>query len=283
MTLSLKHAFQSAKADGGDTTLLRPSDWNAEHSITLATDKLIGRASAGTGAAEEISCTSVGRAILAKATVDEIISYLGLSAATTGDVKLTLKTSADSGWVMFNDGTIGGVSSGASTRANADCQALFTLLFNNIDDASAPLFQSNGVATTRGAQSNAATAWSNSCRVSLTKTLGRALAIAGSGAGLTSRALGVTTGAETHQLSAGEMPAHTHTASVTDPGHTHTYDRNGGFPASSGGISTDGNTQSATNTGSATTGISVSNANTGGGGAHNNMQPTAFLNAMVKL
>lgn len=29
--MALKHSFQSAKADGGDSTLVRPSDWNAEH------------------------------------------------------------------------------------------------------------------------------------------------------------------------------------------------------------------------------------------------------------
>lgn len=55
MTVSLKHAFTSAKADGGDTTLVQPSNWNAEHTLTMATNKLLGRSTAGTGAAEEIS------------------------------------------------------------------------------------------------------------------------------------------------------------------------------------------------------------------------------------
>lgn len=39
-----QHAFVSGKADGGDATLVRPSDWNADHvafydtgSFTLAT------------------------------------------------------------------------------------------------------------------------------------------------------------------------------------------------------------------------------------------------------
>lgn len=55
MTVSLKHAFTSAKADGGDTTLVQPSNWNAEHTLTMATARLLGRTTAGTGAAEEIS------------------------------------------------------------------------------------------------------------------------------------------------------------------------------------------------------------------------------------
>ena len=39
---------------------------------------------------------------------------------TTGDAKLTLKTTADAGWVMMDDGTIGDGSSGASTRTNPE-------------------------------------------------------------------------------------------------------------------------------------------------------------------
>lgn len=29
--MAIKHAFSSAKSDGGDATLVRPSDWNAVH------------------------------------------------------------------------------------------------------------------------------------------------------------------------------------------------------------------------------------------------------------
>jgi hypothetical protein len=55
MAVSLKHAFTSAVADGGDTTLVQPSNWNAEHTLTLAQGNILGRlAAAGTGAATEI-------------------------------------------------------------------------------------------------------------------------------------------------------------------------------------------------------------------------------------
>jgi hypothetical protein len=33
--MTVKHAFTSAINDGGDATLVRPSNWNAEHSVTL--------------------------------------------------------------------------------------------------------------------------------------------------------------------------------------------------------------------------------------------------------
>jgi hypothetical protein len=55
MTVSLKHAFASAKADGADATLVQPSNWNAEHTLQLATNRLLGRTTAGTGVVEEIS------------------------------------------------------------------------------------------------------------------------------------------------------------------------------------------------------------------------------------
>lgn len=55
MTISLKHKFTSAVADGGDTNLVQPSNWNDDHDLTMATSRLLGRTTAGTGAAEEIS------------------------------------------------------------------------------------------------------------------------------------------------------------------------------------------------------------------------------------
>jgi len=58
MVVSLKHSKTSAVADSGDTTLVQPSDWNAEHVLTQATGALLGRTTAGGGATEEISVSS---------------------------------------------------------------------------------------------------------------------------------------------------------------------------------------------------------------------------------
>lgn len=65
MAISLKHAFQSAVADSGNASVVQPSNWNAEHTLTLAENTVLGRASAGTGAAEELSFTAAGRALAA--------------------------------------------------------------------------------------------------------------------------------------------------------------------------------------------------------------------------
>lgn len=203
---------------------------------------------------------------------------------STGDVKLTLKTAADTGWILFDDGNFGSASSGSSSRANADTQSLFTLFFNNLSDAAAPLLTSGGSATTRAAQVNAANGWAANCRMSLPKSLGRALAVAGAGSGLTSRALGSTVGEETHLLTTPEIPAHSHANTLTDPGHTHTMPigQSGGSPVGPP-QGQSGGTVFTVNTSTNATGITINNVNAGGGGAHNNMQPTVFLNCMVKL
>ena len=58
MAVSLKHKFASAKSDGGDTTLVRPSNWNDEHDLLISTATIVGRTTASTGAAEEISVSA---------------------------------------------------------------------------------------------------------------------------------------------------------------------------------------------------------------------------------
>ena len=116
----------------------------------------------------------------------------------TGDVKLTYKTVADSGWVMMNDGTMGDASSGGTTRANADTQALFTLLWTNIPNIYCPVSGGRGV--------DAATDFNAHKTIKLAAALGRSLGICGTGAGLTARALGQALGEENHTLAVAEIP-----------------------------------------------------------------------------
>jgi hypothetical protein len=87
MTVSLKHAFASGKTDGADATLVQPSNWNAEHSLQLATNKLLGRVTAGTGAAEEIAlplATTYGGTGLTSFTANGVVYASSSSALTTG-------------------------------------------------------------------------------------------------------------------------------------------------------------------------------------------------------
>ena len=95
---------------------------------------------------------------------------------------------------------------------------------------------------------------------------------------MSSSSLGATGGAQTHTLSAGEMPAHSHP--VTDPGHRHTFE-NGPSGTDRIGLREQlVTTGGIADTASATTGITI--GNTGGGGAHNNVQPTIIVNKIIR-
>ena len=77
--------------------------------------------------------------------------------------------------------------------------------------------------------------------------------------------------------------SHTHTATVTDPGHTHTYNENTSNEfVGTGVLRTDVWNDSSTNTGSATTGITVSNASTGSSGTNANLPPYYALAYIMK-
>jgi microcystin-dependent protein len=115
----------------------------------------------------------------------------------------------------------------------------------------------------------------------LPDTRGRAPVGAGQGSGLTNRLLGVTGGAETHTLTASEMPSHTHT--INDPGHTHSYVNNTNDQGTDNVLSSEtaaDNADLSATTGSSTTGITINS--TGGGQAHNNMQPFLTFNYIIK-
>lgn len=202
------------------------------------------------------------------------------SGFSTGDVKLTFKGVPDSGWVFCDDGTIGSATSGATNRANADTVNLFTLLWNNISNTYAPV--SGG----RGA--NAAADFAANKTIQLAQVLGRTLGVAGTGSGLTNRALGQTLGEETHTPILAEMFAHTHTATVVDPGHAHSFQftdmgRDGSLGQYVDQAASTSEPSIVFNTFAAATGITVSNASQGSSTAFNVMQPTSFVNMMIKL
>jgi hypothetical protein len=193
-------------------------------------------------------------------------------AWSTGDVKMTYKTVADVGWLMMDNGTIGSATSGA-THQGAEFEDLFVLLWTNVSDANAPVVGGRG--------GSAAADWAANKKLTLTATLGRALAVAGSGAGLTPRALGAALGSEN-----AVVVDHTHTGTANSDGthsHTLTYyvDLGGGGGAGRVDGVVPGVAVGTSNAGAHTHVLSIANSGVSGTGA--NMPPETFLNVMIKL
>ncbi len=288
-TLTTNATFATAAAMSGAMITFIPHATNGA-SPTLAVDGLTARAiNISTGVAVPTGALVLGTpyTVTYVHASTEFILHNAVAALTatmfsTGDVKLTLKTSADAGWVMCNDGTIGDGSSSATTRANADTVDLYTLLWTNVSDTYAAVSTGRGI--------SAAADFAAHKTIALTKMLGRALAMSGAGSGLTSRALGLTAGEETHALTAAENGPHGHAGS-TSPA---TAIDNGSGTTTLGPQSTHSNTQVAVASGfnvipstdfvtQVVPSMSLTIASAGSGTGHNNMQPTAFLNAMIKL
>jgi hypothetical protein len=279
--MPVRHAKVSAVADDADSSTVSPSDWNADHivdSLVLTGGSPTISAATGRPAILDVDLTGDPRAPTTAITDNDtsvattaFVQAVAAAMFSTGDVKLTLKVVADSGWVMFDDGTIGSASSGSS-YANAAAQALFLLLYANTVDASCPILTSAGGATTRAAQGAAATAWAANCRMTLPKALGRALAGAGSGSGLTAHPLGSTGGAETVTQTIGTLVSHGHNVTPNTPDLLSYYPP-GGY----------NNSTIFSGPGFSVTTTILSCAGQGGGGAMGIVQPTTFLNVMVKL
>jgi len=136
--------------------------------------------------------------------------------AATGDMKTAYGTSVLSGWVRANGRTIGSATSGATERANADCQSLFVYLWG----ADANLSVSGG----RGA--SAAADWAANKTIALPDLRGRVLAGLGdmgnTDAGRLTNSffaspttLGGTGGAQSQTLATANLPPYTPAGSVS--------------------------------------------------------------------
>ncbi|HWK96214.1 MAG TPA: hypothetical protein VNR39_12410 [Pseudolabrys sp.] len=121
-------------------------------------------AEAGTENTKGMTALRVGQAIAALA-----------GGVPTGRMRPMFDDTAASGWLLMDDGSLGSASSGA-THTGTTYQALFNKIYDKGNDTNCPIQTSAGGATTRAAQTNAATAWANNCRIFIPKILGRAAA-----------------------------------------------------------------------------------------------------------
>lgn len=88
MAILVRHKFVSAKEEGPDNSVVRPSNWNDTHTIEMAGSRLMGKSTAGAGDAQEIPLGAG-------------LTFVGgsLSAGTIAGRSLTISNAAPSGGV----------------------------------------------------------------------------------------------------------------------------------------------------------------------------------------
>lgn len=133
---------------------------------------------------------------------------------TTGEVIMTIASTAPPGTLYMNGQTIGSASSGGTARANADTQALFELLWNTANNTLLPIQDATGAATTRGI--SAAADFSANKRMPLPSIVD-------------GETLLLSAGSQVLSHTPGQILTHTHTSSLsTDGAHTHAVASNSG-------------------------------------------------------
>lgn len=208
----------------------------------------------------------------------------------TGDYKFRHSAGPHDGWVRANGRTIGNAASGATERANEDCQDLYEFLW--VVDTTLAVSGGRGATPTGD--------WSANKRIALPDWRGRAPAaftafgstdsgiipadlVEGDADGNT---LGATAGVARVALTVAQLAEHDHGGEVGEAGaHTHQYPdssvtSNGGNPNGSGSAGTYRNIDRTTQSAGA---HKHAIPKAGEGAPHLNMQPTKFAGFYIKL
>jgi len=201
-----------------------------------------------------------------------------------GDVLWLDKSGVRAGWVRDNGRTIGSASSGATERANADCQSLYTFLWENFADGICPVLGGRG--------GSAAADWAADKQIALPDKRG---CVAGGlddmGNSAANRlastpvvvggvlVAGAVVGENTHALTSAENGPHTH--GITDPGHHHGGSASGNTQGTGAGAAYQGREIGTGDTANATTRITINSS--GNGTPHNVVQRTILGTFYRKL
>lgn len=308
-TMSIPTSFSSGTTISSSSVNGNFSDVAAEITNSLPRDGQAAmtaplRAASGTAAAPGVtfsSDTDTGFYRSASGQIGMASDGVGVGnlwPIPTGAVMDYMGTTAPAGWVFLNGRTIGNASSGATGRANADTEALFTLLWNGTTNTNCPVSSGRG--------SSAAADFAAGKTLTLPSARGRARfgvddmgnASAGVlGAIITNDTeLAATGGSETVTLTASQMPVHTHGAGTlggnTNPilDHTHTYtvtnSQNQQVALGSGASVNSGTTGASTSAAGNhqhTLTITGATDSAGSGAAHSNMPPALLTYVIIKL
>jgi microcystin-dependent protein len=214
-----------------------------------------------------------------------------------GDLKPRYGTGALAGFARCNGLTIGGAASGATERANADCEQLFLFLW--AEDPNLTVLGGRGA--------SASADWLAAKTITLPDWRGRMLGfVDGMGSGATGRltvanwgggvtnpiTLGAGGGLEYHILTTAEIPSHFHNAAIYDPQHSHYYEKAlaAGLQKPNDVGTTPFDYYATTATTTVPTGVRVNSSNgidttysAGGGAAHSTAPPSLLATMYIKL
>lgn len=134
-------------------------------------------------------------------------------------------SSLPAGWVWCNGNTIGSAASGATGRANADTQALFTQIWTDFPNSVRPIQDSSGAPSTRGVSAAADFAANKRLPVADRRgiiavgrdNMGGASAanrITSGGCGIDGTILGASGGSQNITLEISQIPSHNHGGST---------------------------------------------------------------------
>ncbi len=259
MALSVRHSFTSGKTDGLDATKVRASNWNAEHALSAAIDRVLGTTSSGT-TVTEITCTAAGRALLDDADAVAQKATLSVAEIPVGGCFIWF-SNLD---LPSNGSVVWGWANGQAV-SRTTYSALFSLFgtYYGSGDGSTTFNIPNlaelvpvGIGGMGGAAS----------RGYITHLANNTIA-------------GTVLGEGTHALTTAELAAHSH--GITDGGHSHLYsgttglasnDHTHGFSYSwSGTTSSDGAHSHSVHD---TAGFSSASQTSAGGGGFSGSQVT---------
>lgn len=98
---------------------------------------------------------ALGSGFLTEMLADDRYAPKNMLGVLTGLQGFLMCRTPPPGWIEVKGGTIGNAASGATLRANADTQNLFTMLWNDWDNSMLPIQTSAGAASVRGASAAA--------------------------------------------------------------------------------------------------------------------------------
>lgn len=191
---------------------------------------------------------------------------------TTND-ELKIRNEANDGWIVM--GKFSGNSNTSDTPSGAILQFAGSSAPANWLLCDGSLVSRTTYANLFAAISTTYGAGDGSTTFKLPDLRGRVPIGAGQGSGLQDRVIAATGGAETHTLTTSELAAHDHNVTVTK--RVTDDDATGGSPFSMLVAARNVTTSSETAVDGAET------DNTGGGAAHNNMQPFLVVNHIIKV